>query len=188
MSDPRLDLVNAARQVYDSGLVNGRAGNLSLRLPEGRYLISPSGGCLGRLTAAEPVVIDEEGQALEGGIASTEYRVHLAIYAARPDVAAIVHTHSTYATVLAYLGRPILNVNPETAEVLGPVGAAAEQPHGTDALAAAVVGALNSSAAVLLERHGALTVGADMPAAVERAQYLEQAALMTYLINLAGGA
>ncbi len=188
MSDPRHDLVNAAREVYEAGLVNGRAGNLSARLPGGRIIISPSGGCLGRLAVPEPVVIDESGQALDGGTPSTEYRVHLAIYAARPDVEAIVHTHSTYATVLAYLGRLILDVNPETAEVLGPVGSVPALPHGTDELAAAVVAGLSSGAAVLLEKHGALTVGPDIAAATERAQYLEEAAKMTYLINLAGGA
>jgi ribulose-5-phosphate 4-epimerase/fuculose-1-phosphate aldolase len=184
LSDPRHDLCLAASDVYDADLVVGRAGNISLRLPEGRFLITPSGCRLGRLTETDPVVIDDAGRPIDGGVPSTEWRVHLAIYNIRPDVGAIVHTHSTYATVLAFLNRPLLNVNPETAEVVGEVAVVPALPHGTPELADAVAAAIGPRNALFIERHGVVTVGATLDEAVQRALYLEEAAKMAYLIYL----
>lgn len=184
MSDPRRDLIEAGRDVFEGGLVKGRAGNISLKLPENRILISPTGFCLGRLLDDELVVISLSGDLLEGErTPSTEFKAHLAVYLTRPDVGAVVHTHSTYASVAAYLKLPLLNVNPEAAEEVGKVGRVPAMTPGTQELAVAVAKALGSNGAVLMERHGALTVGVNMREAVNRAFYLEEACKMSYLIE-----
>lgn len=185
MSDPRREIVEAGREVCEAGLVVGRAGNISVRLPDDRFLITPSGCRLGRLAETDPVAIDAVDQA-SNGVPSTEWRVHVAIYLARSDIGAIVHTHSTYATVLAYLNRPLLDVNPETVEVVGEVGLVPALPHGTQQLADAVARAIGPRNVLFIEKHGVLTVGETLDEAVQRALYLEEAAKMTYLINLAG--
>ncbi len=184
MSDPRRDLIEAGRDVFEGGLVKGRAGNISLRMPEHRILISPTGFCLGRLHDDELVVISLSGDLLEGERApSSEYKAHLAVYMTRPDVGAIVHTHSTYASVAAYLQLPLLKVNPEAAAEVGKVGRAPALTPGSQELAVAVAKALGSNGAVLMERHGALTVGVNMREAINRAFYLEEACKMSYLIE-----
>ncbi len=189
MSDPRRDLIEAGLDVFEGGLVKGRAGNISLRMPENRILISPTGFCLGRLQDDELVVISLKGELLEGERKpSTEYKAHLAVYMTRPDVGAVVHTHSTYASVAAYLQLPLLKVNPEAAAEVGKVGRVKALTPGTQELAVAVAKALGSNGAVLMERHGALTVGVNMREAVNRAFYLEEACKVSYLIERYEGA
>ncbi len=188
MSDLRRDVIEAGSDVFEGGLVKGRAGNISLRLPEDRVLITPAASCLGRLVEGELTVINMHGEVVEGERApSTEHQAHLAIYMTRPDVGAIVHTHSTYASVIAYLKQPLLDVNPEAAEAVGKVGRVPSLKHGSQQLAVAVARTLGSNFAVLMEKHGAATVGINMREAVDRAFYLEEAAKMSYLIGLAEG-
>ena len=187
MSDPRHDLLKAANQISSAGLVVGSAGNISVRLPGNRVLIKAAGARLGEMGQDDLAVIDMDGQQVEVGPApSTEYRVHLAIYASRPTVNAIVHTHSTYASALAYLKQPLLNVNPEASEIVGEVGFVPELPHGTQELADAVADALKTRNAALMMKHGPVVVGATIAEATDRALYLEEAAKITYLITLAG--
>ncbi len=189
MSDPRRDLIEAGRDIFEGGLVKGRAGNISLRMPEHRILISPTGFCLGRIQDDELVVISLKGELLEGERSpSSEFKAHLAVYMTRPDVGAIVHTHSTYASVAAYLQLPLLKVNPEAAAEVGKVGRVAAMTPGSQELAVGVAKALGLNGAVLMERHGALTVGINMREAVNRAFYLEEACKMSYLIDRFEGA
>lgn len=185
MSDPRNDLLKAANQISSAGLVVGGAGNISVRLPENRVLIKRAGGRLGEMSPADISVINMVGDLVEPGPApSTEYRVHLAIYAARPDINAVVHTHSTYATVLAYMETPLLEVNPETTEVVGEAGFVPALPHGTQELADAVADALLRNNAAFMVKHGPIAAGENLAEAVDRALYMEEAAKMTYLIKL----
>jgi L-ribulose-5-phosphate 4-epimerase len=167
-------------------LVAGAAGNISLRLSEDRFLITAAGSRFGSLSRGDIAAIDSNGRVVEEGpLPSTEYPTHLAIFSRRPDVAAIVHTHSIYASVLAFLKRPVLAMNPEAAEVVGRTPLADYRLHGTPELAQAVAEALGRDNAVLMERHGALTTGATLREALDRAIYLEEAAKMTFLAGLA---
>jgi L-fuculose-phosphate aldolase len=189
MSDPRHDIIEAGSDIFKGGLVKGRAGNISLRLPENRILISHTGSCLGTLSQEGLAVISMKGELLEGEKEpSSEYKAHLAVYMTRPDVGAIVHTHSTYASVAAYLQLPLLKINPETNEIVGNVGRVRALAPGSQELAVAIAKTLGSNYAVLMERHGALTVGINMREAVNRAFYLEEACKMSYLIEHFEGA
>ncbi len=106
-------------------------------------------------------------------VPSTEWRLHRAIYQARPDVAAIVHVHSFYATLLSTLGRPVKAVHYQLSWVGDEVTVADYATYGTDQLAANAVAALGSSGAVLLKNHGLVTVAGGMEQALAFARDVE---------------
>ena len=112
MSDTRTglrrEIVSVARALDGAGLMPNKSGNVSCRLPGG-FLVTPSGIPYSQLEAAQVVELAADGTPSEGGLRpSSEWRMHGAIYAQRPEVAAIVHTHSPRATALscARLGIP----------------------------------------------------------------------------------
>jgi len=187
MSDPRSDLIQVCGEIAAAGLVVGRAGNVSVRLSDHRVLITASGASLENLTDDKLAVVSLDGVFAGQGNPSSEYPLHEAIYAARPDVGAIVHTHSVYATVAGVLKEGFLGVNPEAVESLGVINIAPARPHGTRELAVAATRALGQNNGVLLENHGAVTVGVNLATAVENALYLEQTAKISYLIKNRGG-
>lgn len=185
MADPREELKWAGKEVFQRGLVLGRAGNISTRLTKERILISATGASLGNLTDEDLVVLDTKGARLLGTKEpSTEYLTHLEIYNYRADVNAVVHTHSTYATVLAYLKKELKRVNPEVEAILGTVPIVSEHPYGTKELAEAVVAALGNNKVVLVQRIGVITVGQELTEAVEIAELVEEIAKMSYLVDL----
>ena len=169
-ADLRRDLIAAGRAILSAGLVRGTQGNLSARGDDGQVVITPAGMPYEALAADDLVVLDLQGQVVEGTNApSSERRVHLEIYAARDDVRAIVHTHSPRAVVWSDLGEPL----PFDGGVLP---TAAYALTGTDTLAANAVGALGDAPAVLLAGHGVVAVGATVDEAREVAERVEAAA------------
>lgn len=182
---PREDLIKIARRIYERGLVTAQAGNLSCRLRGDRILIKATGASLGFLTDEDLVVLDIDGRKVEGEKEpSCEWRMHLAIYKSRPDAQAVVHTHSVYASVLAYLKRHIKPVNPESHYILGDIPIVPYFKFGTEELAQAVTERLGRSKAVLLESHGAVVLGEDLQEAYFMAELVEEVAKMTYLVDL----
>ena len=185
-----------AIRMWRAGMVVGSAGNISVRTPDpGRFVITPSSIAYDQLTPDQVVVVDEEGDLLE--IAGEEFErapsfetpIHLAVYAARPDVGAVVHTHSRYATVMAVLRRPIPPVVDEMVVYLGgAVEVAAYGASGTDELAAHVVEALGDRSAVLLAAHGALATGKDLRKAYKNAELVEHVAHVVVTASQLGGA
>ena len=182
-----------AIRMWDAGLVVGSAGNVSVRASRpDRYVITPSSIAYDRLTPEQVVVVDGEGDLLEeedfDRAPSFETPIHLAIYAARPDVSAIVHTHSRQASALALLRRPIPAVLDEMVVHLGgPVEVARYGVSGSDALAANVVEALEDRSAVLLAAHGVLTTGKDLGKAFKNAELVEHVAHVVVTAELLGG-
>jgi L-fuculose-phosphate aldolase len=147
------------------GLVSGTSGNVSAR--EGDLvLITPTALPYESTTVDDLVTLSLDGAVVAGGREpSSERRVHLAVYAARPDARALVHTHSKHATAWSHLGEP-----------LGDVLTAPHAPSGSHEIATAAVEALADRDAVLLGRHGALALGGSPAAALEVALALEQRA------------
>ena len=141
------------------------SGNVSARDGEA-VLITPSALPYETMTAADLVTLSLDGAVVAGTREpSSERRVHLAVYAARPDARALVHTHSEHATAWSHLGDP-----------LGEVLTARYAPSGSDEIAAEAVEALGDREAVLLGRHGVLALGASPAAALEVAAAVEQRA------------
>ncbi|HEU5271191.1 MAG TPA: class II aldolase/adducin family protein, partial [Jatrophihabitans sp.] len=104
----------------------------------------------------------------------------------RPDVAAIVHTHSMFATVFAVLGEPIPPVHYLLARAGGQVPLAPYERYGTQALAEACVAALADGSAVLLAQHGVVAVGADIDGAMAVAEAVEYVAELGWRARLIG--
>jgi L-fuculose-phosphate aldolase len=185
----RGEIVTGALELERLGLNHGSAGNLSLRFGEA-VLVTPS-GVPARELRPEMVALmplaDETG-AFEGPLPpSSEWRFHLDVYRARPDVNAVVHMHSTYATTLATLRRPIPAVHYMIAAFGGPsVPCVGYASYGTPELSRLVVEGLKDRDGVLLANHGAIVVGADMRRALWRAVELEALAQVYYLGSLAG--
>ncbi|MGE5369121.1 MAG: class II aldolase/adducin family protein [Chloroflexota bacterium] len=185
----RGEIVTGALELERLGLNHGSAGNLSLRFGEA-VLVTPSGvparDLRPEMVALMPLA-DETG-AFEGPLPpSSEWRFHLDVYRARPDVNAVVHMHSTYATTLATLRRPIPAVHYMIAAFGGPsVPCVGYASYGTPELSRLVVEGLKDRDGVLLANHGAIVVGADMRRALWRAVELEALAQVYYLGSMAG--
>jgi len=186
LGDERAAVVRACQQLLASGLVRGTSGNVSVRRADA-VAVSPTGVPYPELTPAAVPVLGLDGSPLDGELAPTsELALHLAVYRARPDVAAIVHTHSMFATVFAVLGEPIPPVHYLLARAGGNVPLAPYARYGTAELAAACVRALADGPAVLLAQHGVVTVGADLAAALAAAEAVEYVAELAWRARLAG--
>lgn len=166
------------------GLVVWTGGNISARDPgTGHVVIKPSGVRYERLRPEHMVVVDLDGEVIEGDLKpSSDTASHLYIYGQRPDVAGIAHTHSPYATAFAALNRPIPAYLTAIADEFGgPIPCAGFALIGGQEIGRRVVEAIGSSPAVLLKNHGVFTVGKDAEAAVKAAVMVEDAARTVWL-------
>lgn len=171
-------LAEAAREVARRGLVTGTAGNVSVR-DGGLLLVTPTGRDLATLAAEDIVALDAAGCVLGHGRPTSEWRLHQAVLAARPDLAAVVHTHSPAATAASALRRNIPAVHYTViAAGGGDIPCAPYATPGSEALAAAAAGALASRDACLLAHHGAVAAAATLAGAVSLAQMVEELAGM----------
>jgi L-fuculose-phosphate aldolase len=183
----RAAVVEAARHLEAVGLNRGTSGNVSVRTPPG-FLVTPSGVPPSRMRPADLARCGPNGEPpASGPRPSSEWRLHRDLYAARPDVVAVVHAHPAFATALACLRRPIPAFHYMVAVAGGDdVPLAAYATFGTQALSDAVCVALRDRTACLLANHGLVSVGDSLAAAVARAVEVERLAEQ-YLHALAVG-
>jgi L-fuculose-phosphate aldolase len=166
-------IVATCQELSRAGLVVGTAGNVSVRSGD-LVAVSPSGLRYAELTPELVGVHRLDGTAVEAPLRPTsELPLHLAIYAARPEVGAIVHTHSPAATALSTLVDEIPSVHYYVAMFGGPVIVAPYATYGTEELARNVVQALRDRTGCLMGNHGAVTVGPDLMSAHDKSGYLE---------------
>lgn len=161
------------------GLVTGTWGNISARVPgEPLYVITPSGIPYDRLEKTDLVLVDGSGHIIEGERRpSTELKLHMAIYNARKDAAAIVHTHSVFASALAVAGKALPPILEDMVQLVGgEVPVARYARAGTANLAAAAVEAIGTRNAVLLANHGLVGVGRDLAEAFQVCLVVEKSA------------
>ena len=181
---PRAEIVTVARELLRLGLVAGTSGNVSAR--EGDLIhITPSAMAYADMTAEDLVTLSGTGEVVEGRHEpSSERRVHLAVYEARPDVAAIVHTHSVHATAWSYLDELLETDTEEIEEYAGgAIRTAPYAPTGGDAIARHAVEALSGRRAALMARHGVLAVGATPAEALVTSQVVERQAQLALLLR-----
>jgi L-fuculose-phosphate aldolase len=173
----RREIVTAARAMAQLGLAPGTSGNVSARLPGGA-LVTPSGWPWDQLKTAHLVELDQEGRRRGKGLPPTsEWPLHLAVYAARADAGAVVHTHSRFATTLSLLRRDL----PASHYMLAVAGGAQVRcaryaSYGSHELAEAAVAALEGRQACLLANHGLLALGPTPAAALAVAREVEYCA------------
>jgi L-fuculose-phosphate aldolase len=162
-------------------LIAGSAGNMSIRFPNSDVIaITTRGSDLTMLKGSDVVAVDAGEASVEGtGRPSSELLMHRTIYAGRPDVSAIIHTHSIFATVMASLQENIPAFIDEMTFVLGgEIETAAYARPGSEELGRNAVKALGDRAAVLLANHGAIGVGSTLSEALEACDLVERAAQM----------
>jgi len=178
----RADVVAYCRRLWDRRLVTGTSGNVSLRLPSGDIVVTPAGRCLGSVTADELVVVDLQGRSRDPSArASSELPLHLAAYAARNDIACVVHTHPTFCVVWSKFGRVFDRDTVGARETLGPVAFVPYRDPGTGELAALCAAEFARGIdTILMERHGVSTVGASLEGAFVLTDLAEEAARIAY--------
>lgn len=188
--DLRQALVEASLELVRTGLNQGTAGNISVRAAPG-MLITPSGIPPAKTAAAmiAAMALDGDGGFPPGAAKpSSEWRLHRDILVHRPDVQAIVHTHSLYATILSTQHRSIPALHYMIAAFGGPeIRCTPYAPFGTQALSDLIVTHLGDRHGVLLGNHGMVVTGATLDQAMWRAAELETLAKM-YVIASATGA
>ena len=180
-AEERQQVLATVHRIVAGGLVAGASGNVSRR-------ISREGGDLMAITAsrvpyhrfglADVLVVDFDVEPVVGeGVPSSESLCHVAAYRARPDVGAVIHTHSVHASAFAVAGMPIPCVLDEQVVTLGGAVEVAEYAaSASQALAENAVRALGDRAAVLLRHHGVLGVGADLEEACGVVELVERVA------------
>ncbi|MGM0633061.1 MAG: class II aldolase/adducin family protein [Pseudomonadota bacterium] len=169
-------LVASARQLNRTGLNQGRSGNLSVRHGSG-LLITASGTSFDEITVNDVVETDLQGHWSGALKPSSELSFHCGIYRNRPDVGAVVHLHSPWATSLACMHRAIPAFHYMVAVAGGEdIPCVPYATFGTDALAAHVTDGLRERQACLLANHGQIAVGGDLGAAMELAAEVENLA------------
>jgi len=179
LADPREELVRVSRLLYLRGLVTAAGGNVSFRVSDEMFWITPSGPHKGTLSPSDVVLMSTSGEVVEtsGRKPSSEWRMHAAVYRARTDARAVVHTHGPLSTTLGTTSGVVRPMSEEGIIYLGgAVRCIRWRRAGTWELAEAVANSLRDSNAVIIERHGAVTLGPTLEIAAARAEALEEAA------------
>lgn len=184
----RQDIVEVGRRLYQRGYVASNDGNISVRLDEERILATPTGVSKGFMTPDMMVVTNLSGQKLAGERhASSELKMHLAVYRLRPDVQAVVHAHPPLATGFAVAGIPLDRaVLAEVITTLGSVPIAEYATPSTAELPAAVSKYIQAHDGLLLANHGALTAGADLFGAYYKMETIEHFAHISLVARVLG--
>jgi L-fuculose-phosphate aldolase len=183
-------IVWVCRRLERKGLVAASDGNVSCRLCEQCILITPSGRAKSELVPLDLLVTDLDGNVLRGrGKPSTEIRMHLLVYEKRPDVQAVVHAHPPLLTALSLAGKAFpAAALPEVWAILGPVPTAGYATPGTDEVPQSISPFVERHDAILLERHGVLTVAENLKKAYYLVEKMEHAAATFFYARLLSGA
>ena len=187
--DARREMIWVCKKLAHSGVVAAGDGNVSCRLEEDRFLITPSGRPKAELAESELIVVDGSGSVLEGaGKPSSEIRMHLLVYDKRPDIRAVVHAHPPLLTAMT-LARVSFQsaVFPEVWVTVGPVPTAPYATPSTEEVPKSIEPFVEAHHAFLLERHGSLTLGKTLREAYYRLEKLEHAAKCLLAARIFGG-
>ncbi|MBY4590328.1 MULTISPECIES: aldolase [Rhizobium] len=190
MSDARQreEICRYGRSLFERGLTPGSSGNISLRLDDGGWLVTPTNASLGFLDPARISRLDAEGWLLSGDKPTKEIPLHTALYDTRGSARAIVHLHSTHAVALTMLPEidPRAALPPMTPYYLMRAGETALVPYyrpGDPAVADAIRGLAGKYSSVLLANHGPVVAGDSLEAAVFATEELEETAKLYLLLR-----
>lgn len=193
MEETRLreQLVKLAASLFKRGFSVGSGGNISVRLPDGTFLATPTGSSLGRLEADKLSHVSADGKLLGGARPSKECTFHLQIYKNRLNCGAVVHLHSTYATALSCRGdlNPENAIRPFTPYYVMQIGRLPLIPYykpGSEELFDAIAKMSVEHSALLLANHGQVTMGDTLEAAVNKAEELEETTKLLFILQAAG--
>jgi ribulose-5-phosphate 4-epimerase/fuculose-1-phosphate aldolase len=184
----RAELVRWSKSLFERGLTPGASGNISVRLPEGGYLVTPTNACLGFLDPLRLSRLDAQWRHLAGDMPTKELPLHRAFYEARPRAGAVVHLHSTFATLLSCRSDldPENVIPPITPYVVMRVGRVPLVPYstpGSPEIAPLIAARAAEGPAILIANHGPAVAGESLAAAVFAAEELEETAKLVVLAS-----
>lgn len=189
----RAEIVCIGQLMHARGLLCGFEGNLSARLDDERLLMTPSGLHKGLMREEQLLVVDLDGrvvvesEATRGLRPTSELPMHLEAYRRRPDVRAVVHAHPPITVALSIAGVPMdTPLLPEVIVLLGLIPTTDYAMSSSDEGAAAIRRLIASHDAIILQRHGTLTVGATLTAAFMRLETVEQNARIHFMLAQLG--
>jgi L-fuculose-phosphate aldolase len=169
----RAAIVATLKEMVDSGLVINTSGNVSMKI-DNHVLLSPSGASYATLVPSDILVMDQDKNILDGSLLpSSETGLHYALYASNKDIKAIVHTHSLYATAVSNIVNELPAVHYQIVDLGGMVPVAPYETFGSPELASAVTTHIRGRSAVLMQNHGAVTIGDNLREALNRSILLE---------------
>ena len=183
-------IVAMGKELIERKLVAGSWGNISIKITEGVYAVTPSGRGYANQKPEDIVIVDDACKTLDGELTpSSESKLHTAIYNACPEAKAIIHTHSIYASALAAMRKPVPAIIEDIVQIIGGRVECAEYAlPGTQELADNAVKAMNGRKGVLLANHGAVCWGKDLADALMVCEILEKAAQIAIICQSCGGA
>jgi L-fuculose-phosphate aldolase len=186
----RKEIIYTNRVCVDSGLIRSSDGNISIRLDDDHFLVTPAGLYKRRLKSKQLLIVNHQGEIIKGKgdlKPSSELLMHLEAYRQREDIGAVLHAHPPYSTVLTMAGIPYPNnIVPEIPILLGEVATAPYATPGTQELAHSISDPIKTHDAILLSNHGSLTVGETLEDALIALERLEHAAYLYYLAHNLG--
>ena len=184
-SELRKSILDIGKRLWARGLVAANDGNISVRIGDNELLTTPTGVSKGFMSQDMILKVDMDGEVISPKNQyrpSSEVKMHIQVYKQREDVTSIVHAHPPYCTSFAVAGIPLDRcILPEAVLNLGPVPIAPYGTPSTPEIPEAIKAYIQTSNAVLLANHGALTLGTDLMAAYHRMETLEHTAHITHL-------
>lgn len=190
MSESRLreEIVRVGASLFNRGLTHGSTGNISAALPDGGWLMTPTGSSLGTLDPARLSKLDASGNLIDGDKPTKEAFLHTTMYGARPGSGAVVHLHSTHSVAVSCLdGIDHSNCLPPItayyAMRIGRLPLVPYYPPGDETLANAVGALAGKHHAVLLANHGPVVAGTSLSAAQDAIEELEETAKLFLMLR-----
>jgi L-fuculose-phosphate aldolase len=191
----REEIVLAGKLLYERGLIVATDGNISARLDDNTLLITPSGLCKGLMTPDQLITVDLVGRKIGQHTAAnkdlkptSEITMHLEVYKQRSDVLSVVHAHPPHAIALSIVGISLADcMLPEAIVFLGLTPTTPYATPSSEENARAIRQVITGHDAIMLQRHGSLTVGSSPLNAYYRTETLEQIARITYMLHQLGG-
>jgi 3-dehydro-4-phosphotetronate decarboxylase len=174
--------------LFNRGLTHGSTGNISVRLPDGGWLMTPTGSSLGTLDPARLSMVARDGKLVSGDKPTKEAFLHTTMYDRRADAGAVVHLHSTHSVAVSCLAdiNPDQVLPPITAYYVMRIGQLALAPYfppGDVALADAVGKLAGKHHAILLANHGPVVAGSTLAAATDAVEELEETARLFLMLR-----
>ena len=188
----KAQICDVCHKMWQLGWVAANDGNVSVKMPDGTYWITPSGISKSFITPDKLIRVDKDMNVVEGPAGykpSSEMKMHMRCYKERPDVGAVVHAHPPTATGFAVAGKPLDEYS--MIETVIAIGSIPVTPYGTPSTYEVpdnIAPYLPEHDVLLLENHGALTVGCDLITAYYRMETLELYAKISLTAHLLGGA
>ena len=188
LSKAREEICRVGASIFQRGLTFGSTGNISVRLSDGGYLMTPTNASLGELDPARLSRFDAQGRFLDGDAATKESFLHFCMYGERPDAGAVVHLHSTHSVAVSLLADvdPADALPPLTAYFVMRVGRLPLVPYyppGDESLARAVGALAGRHHAVLLANHGPVVAGSSLANAQYATEELEETAKLFLMLR-----